>query len=137
MNISDPFSLLPKEAHGSAEVLTAAVVFLRARDNASWIELAEQARPKFPNDRHLSRFAAEAVIEPALADREVMFGKRADPESFKRVLESAGKLRELWRREMDMEDVREDPSRTMPLEASATRETMRVPRRYSIKRSKK
>lgn len=104
----DPFALVPKETHNAFEVQTAAIVFLRARDDLSWRGLAQNAATKHPDDRHLVRFAAEAVIEPALADREVMFGKQGDPAVFAAVAKSAATLQDLWRREMDMEDVRAD-----------------------------
>ncbi len=116
---SEPLELVPKKARGAAEVLTAAIVFLRARNNSSWLELAKEAGAKFPGNRHLSRFAAEAVIEPALADREVMFGKQGDSKVLMEVSEAAAKLRELWRSEMDMEDVRTDEALPLANNAAA------------------
>lgn len=117
--LNDPFALVPQASHEAAEVLTAAIVFLRARDDLSWFDAAKNAAAKYPNDRHLVRFAAEAVLEPALADREVMFGKQIDPAMLDAVGKSAAKLRDLWRREMDMEDVRSEEACPLANNAAA------------------
>lgn len=116
---NDPLSLVPKATHEAPEVLTASIVYLRARNEPSWIELAKSAGEKHPNDRNLSRFAAEAIIEPALADRDVLFGKHVDPAVIEEVRHAAGTLRDLWSREMQMEDIRSEEAVPLANNAAA------------------
>lgn len=115
----DPLSLVPKETHDAAEVLTASVVYLRARSDPAWMELAKSAAERHPQERHLSRFAAEAVIEPALADRDVLFGKHVDPAVIEAVKRAADALRDLWSREMRMEDIRSEEAVPLANNAAA------------------
>ena len=115
----DPFSLVPKATHGAAEVMTAAIVVLRSRNDPSWMELAQKAVKQHPKDRHLSRFAAEAIVEPALADKDVMFGKHLEPAVLEDVKRAAAKLRDLWTGEMQMEDVRREEAVPLANNAAA------------------
>lgn len=115
----DPFSLVPKETHDAAEVQIAAIVALRTRDDVSWMDLARKAGERYPQDRHLSRFAAEAIIDPALSDRDVVFGKHIDQAVMKEVGRAAAKLRDLWSREMELEDVRSEEALPLANNAAA------------------
>jgi cellulose synthase operon protein C len=115
----DPFALVPKATHDAAEVLIAAIVVLRARNDPSWMELAKSAGERYPKDRHLSRFAAEAVIDPALSDRDVIFGKHVDPAVMDAVTRAAATLRDLWSREMQLEDVRSEEAVPLANNAAA------------------
>jgi hypothetical protein len=83
------------------------------------MELAKSAAERHPQDRHLSRFAAEAVIEPALADRDVLFGKHVDAAVIEAVRRAANTLRDLWSREMRMEDIRSEEALPLANNAAA------------------
>jgi tetratricopeptide (TPR) repeat protein len=115
----DPFALVPEATHDTAEVLIAAIVYLRARDDHAWMALAEKAAEKHPKDRHLSRFAAEAIVEPALSDREVIFGKRIEGSTIEAVKRAAATLQDLWAREMQLEEVRGEEALPLANNAAA------------------
>lgn len=44
-DIADPFALVPKETHEAAEVMTAGIVVLRARDDRTWFDVAKGGEP--------------------------------------------------------------------------------------------
>jgi tetratricopeptide (TPR) repeat protein len=71
----DPLSEIPEALHETEEVLIARVCFLRSRDNPSWATLAKTAAKKFPENRLLKLFSAEAILDELIrTNRDVIAG---------------------------------------------------------------
>ena len=104
-NSGDPFLLVPDQIKGSAEVMCAAVVLLRQRDDLSWRELAARALAAHPTVDHLKRFAAEAELEPILSNPEIQIGSPVPSGATATVVRCANTLKELWEKEIGSEDV--------------------------------
>jgi len=103
-SVTDPLSLLPPGCARTPDVLCAAVAFLRARDDPVWHTLAAEAHAANPDHEVLDQFAAEAVLQPVLADVSIMLGKPAGAEVFATVRRCAERLEALWRRHIDAEE---------------------------------
>lgn len=101
----DPFLLVPDQIKGSAEVMCAAIVMLRQRDDPSWRELAGRALAAHPSVDHLKRFAAEAELEPILSNPEIQIGSQLPGGATDTVARCASTLKELWEKEIGSEDV--------------------------------
>ncbi len=97
-SVTDPLTLVPEASHN------ARIMFLRAHDDRQWEALAQSGATEHPDNRHLERLAAEAELEPALADIEIVLGKPAPKELYEAVRKSAETLERLWKLEMDAEE---------------------------------
>lgn len=140
-SITDPLTLVPEASHNTVEVKVARIIFLRAHDDRQWEALAQSGAKEHPDNRHLvERLAAEAVLEPALADIEIVFGKPASKELYDAVRKSAETLERLWsRRWMRKTRTRKRPIRwqiTLQLR-SALSATQNVLRAYSMTPSRR
>lgn len=103
-SITDPLTLVPEASHNAVEVKVARIMFLRAHNDRQWKALAQNGAAEHPDNRHLERLAAEAELEPALSDIEIVLGKPAPEELHDAVRKSAETLEHLWKQEMDAED---------------------------------
>lgn len=115
--VTDPLKLVPAASHNAVEVKVARIMFLRAHNDRQWEALAQSGAMEHPDNRHLERLAAEAVLEPALADTEIVLGKPAPNELYDAVRKSAETLERLWKQEMDAEDPH--PQEAYPLANNA------------------
>jgi tetratricopeptide (TPR) repeat protein len=116
-SITDPLTLVPEASHNAVEVKVARIMFLRAHDDKQWEGLAQSGAAEHPDNRHLERLAAEAVLEPALADTDIVLGKPAPKGFYDAVRKSAETLERLWKQEMDAEDPH--PQEAYPLAHNA------------------
>ncbi len=105
ISVSNPFALVPAGTHNTVDFKIAAIVFLRQRDNVSWRELALAAAAAHADSAVLQRFAAEAELEPVLADPELMLGKPTAQGVFEKVRRCADVLRKIWSDEIAAEEV--------------------------------
>ena len=105
---TDPFALVPAAVHEKEEVLCAAIIFLRRRDDCAWYKLAVDAHLAHPSNSILKQYAAEAIMQPLISDQAILLGKPADHSVFDRVKASAELLRGLWRAQLDSEEVTAD-----------------------------
>lgn len=116
-SITDPLTLIPEASHNAVEVKVARVMFLRAHDDRQWAALAQSGAKEHPDNRHLERLAAEAVLDPALVDNDIVLGKPAPKELYDAVRKSADTLERLWKQEMYAEDPH--PQEAYPLANNA------------------
>ena len=107
-SVTDPFALVPAAARGHAEVVSAAIIFLRRRNDISWFKVAADAAMAHPANVMLRQFAAEAVIQPIVADQEILLGKPIDPSVFQRVSAAADQLHAIWQDYVNTEEVTSD-----------------------------
>lgn len=80
LDLNDPLALVPEEARDSAPVLVSAINFFCHRKDDEWRLLARRAAAEFPEEEHLQRRCAEAVLDEALASKDFKIGGRL-PES--------------------------------------------------------
>ena len=63
---SDPRAIVPAATHATPDFSIGATVFLRQHDDPSWRTMAVDAAAAHPGNDLLTRFAAEAELEPLL-----------------------------------------------------------------------
>ena len=71
----DALNDVPMELHESEDVLIAHIQFLWRRDNPAWTGLAKSAAEKYPDNRMLKLFSADAVLDELVrTDRDAIAG---------------------------------------------------------------
>ncbi|MBX9591705.1 MAG: hypothetical protein K2X43_20635 [Hyphomonadaceae bacterium] len=115
-SVSDPRAIVPAETHATPDFSIGAIVFLRQHDDPAWRTMAADAAAAHPGNDLLTRFAAEAELEPILNDPETMLGKLAGTDVIGTVGRCATVLRGVWAKEIAAEHI--NPDEIIPLAAN-------------------
>lgn len=67
-------SMVPADLHETVEVYTAYANYLRTRGNSEWKKVAKAAAVKYPHDRMIKLFSAEAILDLICNDKDAMVG---------------------------------------------------------------
>ncbi len=96
-NITDPFSLLPRNLWKKRGVLTGAIVFWRRREMPEWRKVAREAAELFPEADELKRASAEAHLDVVCESKWFQLGHGISPDqNLKDLSDAASVLQSIW-----------------------------------------
>ncbi|MBI4633825.1 MAG: hypothetical protein HY742_08030 [Deltaproteobacteria bacterium] len=96
-NITDPFSLVPKNLWGKKGVITGAIFFWRRRGMPEWRKLAHEAAELFPEADELKRASAEAHLDAVCKSKWVLLGHGISTDKdLKNLSDAASALQSIW-----------------------------------------
>ncbi|WP_041272554.1 tetratricopeptide repeat protein [Desulfitobacterium hafniense] len=70
----NPLSMVPADLHETVEVYTAYANYLRTKGNSEWRKVAKAAAVRYPHDRVIKLFSAEAILDLICNDKDAMVG---------------------------------------------------------------
>lgn len=105
---TDPFELAPEASREDADVLASTIAVLRKRDDKRWYVAAREAETKHPDDLRFRQWAAEATLEPILADSALLIGKSPEDGAMDAVEGAANALLSVWEKACGDEAVDEE-----------------------------
>lgn len=95
-SIEDPLTVLPEAARHSAPVEVGRVDFLRRRGRPEWRQAARDAAAAYPDESHLSQFAAEADLDEILSSESFQLRRILEGNERARVEAAATLLASSW-----------------------------------------
>lgn len=108
-NISDPLTLLPKEVVDSSQVAISLIHFFRVREDRAWKDLARKSLVSYPDNEHIKRAEAEAILDDAIFANMFLLGQKSDKFISKSQIEEVvATLQPMWDKEFKSENLGRD-----------------------------